>query len=151
MKATLEYLDPQDRMDLSMHHNSIPNNQDKIPIHYIIFSSQKPFRKLMEFKKLFNAKLNMVMINTPNSFKPSHIAEEIMTNFAKEFEIENYTLNIYNDTNVENGILNFAKKTNADLIGIFTHGRTGLAHFFNGSISEDLVNHTTKPVVTFKI
>jgi hypothetical protein len=52
MKATLEYLGPQDRMVLSMHHNSIPNNQDKIPIHYIIFSLQKPFRKLRLIKKL---------------------------------------------------------------------------------------------------
>ncbi|MBC7749456.1 MAG: universal stress protein, partial [Methylotenera sp.] len=37
------------------------------------------------------------------------------------------------------------------LIGLFTHGRTGLAHFFIGSISEDLVNHVTKPIITFKI
>jgi nucleotide-binding universal stress UspA family protein len=39
----------------------------------------------------------------------------------------------------------------ADLIGLSTHGRTGLAHFFTGSISEDLVNHTVRPVITFKI
>lgn len=38
-----------------------------------------------------------------------------------------------------------------DLIGISTHGRQGIAHFFNGSISEDLVNHAKRPVITFKI
>jgi nucleotide-binding universal stress UspA family protein len=32
-----------------------------------------------------------------------------------------------------------------------THGRTSLYPFFNGSISEGLVNHAHKPVVTFKI
>jgi nucleotide-binding universal stress UspA family protein len=32
-----------------------------------------------------------------------------------------------------------------------THGRRGLSHFFNGSISEDLVNHALRPVITFKI
>ena len=47
--------------------------------------------------------------------------------------------------------VNFAKKMNAGLIGIGTHGRKGLAHFFNGSISEDLVNHSNRPVITFKI
>jgi nucleotide-binding universal stress UspA family protein len=31
------------------------------------------------------------------------------------------------------------QKERADLIGLSTHGRTGLAHFFTGSISEDLV------------
>ena len=52
---------------------------------------------------------------------------------------------------LEKGILNFAKETNANLIGMTTHGRKGLAHFFNGSISEDLVNHANMPVITFKI
>ena len=40
---------------------------------------------------------------------------------------------------------------NADLIGITTHGRRGLAHFFNSSISEDIANHADMPVVTFKV
>jgi nucleotide-binding universal stress UspA family protein len=52
---------------------------------------------------------------------------------------------------VEKGILNYASSVDADLIGMCTHGRTGFSHFFNGSISEDLVNHTVRPVITFKI
>jgi nucleotide-binding universal stress UspA family protein len=52
---------------------------------------------------------------------------------------------------IEKGIINFADSVDADLIGMCTHGRTGLAHFFNGSISEDIVNHTVKPIITFKI
>ena len=52
---------------------------------------------------------------------------------------------------MEKGILNFADSIGADLIGMSTHGRKGLSHFFNGSISEDLVNHSLIPVVTFKI
>ena len=68
-----------------------------------------------------------------------------------DIEDEDYTLNIYNENSVEKGILNFAKDTNATLIGMSTHGRKGLSHFFNGSISEDLVNHANMPVVTFKI
>ena len=47
--------------------------------------------------------------------------------------------------------MNYAKNLNADLIAIGTHGRKGLAHFFNGSLSEDLVNHAKRPVLTFKI
>jgi fructose/tagatose bisphosphate aldolase len=81
------------------------------------------------------------MINTPNSFKSTIVAESIMNDFIKDFKINKYALHIYNDTNVENGILNFANKVDADLIGMCTHGRTGFAHFFNGSISEDLVKN----------
>jgi nucleotide-binding universal stress UspA family protein len=91
------------------------------------------------------------MIDTPNTFKTTHDAERIMQEFIAHYEIENYSSHIYNDTNIEKGIINFANSVDADLIGICTHGRTGLAHFFNGSIGEELVNHAIKPVITFKI
>lgn len=111
----------------------------------------KPFQKIVEFANLFEAKLELVMINTPNSFKTNTVAEQIMSNFVSAFPLKNYTLHIYNDANIEKGIINYSNKTNADLIGIATHGRTGLAHFFNGSVSEDIVNHSVKPVITFRI
>ena len=112
---------------------------------------KKPFQKMIEFAEIFTAKISLVMIATPNSFKNTIDSEKKMKQFVKNFDIQNYSLHIFNDTNIENGIINFSKKINADLIGLCTHGRTGLAHFFNGSISEDLVNHATKPVITFKI
>lgn len=111
---------------------------------------KKPFKQLVKFADLFNSHLYLVMINTPNSFKPTHTAEKIMNDFIKEFKPNSYSLHIYNDANVEKGILNFANSVNADLIGMCTHGRTGFAHFFNGSISEDLVNHAVRPVITFR-
>lgn len=113
--------------------------------------TEKPFKKLIEFTKFFDSKLHLVMICTPNSFKPTHVAEKIMTDFIAPFNLSNYSTNIYNDTNIENGIINFSNSVDADLIGMCTHGRTGFAHFFNGSISEDLVNHAVRPVITFKI
>lgn len=112
---------------------------------------KKPFQQLVDFANIFEADLNLVMINTPNNFKSTIVAEQIMKDFVKDFTIKKYSTHIFNDTNVENGILNFAKRMDADLIGMCTHGRTGFAHFFNGSISEDLVNHAVRPVITFKI
>jgi nucleotide-binding universal stress UspA family protein len=112
---------------------------------------KKPFAKAVEIANTFGAKMNLVMINTPNNFKSTLVAQDIMNKFISQFNIHNYSTHIFNDANVEKGILNFANSTNADLIGMCTHGRKGLAHFFNGSISEDLVNHSVKPVVTFKI
>ncbi|HLA55471.1 MAG TPA: universal stress protein [Flavobacterium sp.] len=110
-----------------------------------------PFRKLMEFAKAFDSHLSLVMINTPNSFKSTGVSEKIMNNFVSGFNLSNYSTHIYNDANVEKGILNFANSIKADVIGMCTHGRTGFSHFFNGSISEDLVNHAVRPVITFKI
>lgn len=112
---------------------------------------KKPFKKMMEFASIFDAHLHLVMICTPNSFKPTALSEKIIQEFIADFNIKNYTTSIYNDVNIEKGIINFSNSINADLIGLCTHGRTGLSHFFTGSISEDLVNHTRKPVITFKI
>ena len=112
---------------------------------------KKPFARMIDIAKVFGAHLNLVMINTPNSFKPTHIAEEIMDKFVSGLNLSNYTMNVYNDVNVEKGVLNFANKVNADIIALSTHGRTGFSHFFNGSISEDLVNHAVRPVITLKI
>lgn len=113
--------------------------------------TRKPFRKMIEFAKIFDSNLFLVMICTPNSFKTTSAAERIMRDFIADFDIENYSSHIYNDTNIENGVVNFANSVDADLIGMCTHGRTGLAHFFNGSIGENLVNHAAKPVITFKM
>lgn len=113
---------------------------------------KKPFAKVVDFANSFKSKLQLVYINTPNDFKSTHAAEKIIHDFVAGFTIENgFTAHIYNDVNIEKGVLHFANSINADLIGICTHGRQGIAHFFNGSVSEDLVNHAVRPVVTFKI
>lgn len=123
----------------------------------IVFASdfseeaKKPFEKLLNFTNIFGSKLHLVTICTPNSFKPTHTSEKAMNDFVSQFNISNYTTQIYNDTNIEKGIINFSNKINADIIGMCTHGRTGFAHFFNGSISEGLVNHAVRPIITLKI
>lgn len=112
---------------------------------------KKPFAKVVEFANNFNSHLYLVNINTPNNFKSTGVAQKTIDEFIKDFQINNYSTHIYNDVNVEKGVLHFAKSVNADLIGMSTHGRKGIAHFFNGSISEDLVNHAKRAVITFKI
>jgi nucleotide-binding universal stress UspA family protein len=112
---------------------------------------KNPFEKVVGFANKFNSHLHLVTINTPNNFKSTRVAQKAMDEFVAEFKISNCSTHIYNDVNVEKGILHFAKSIDADIIGMSTHGRKGLSHFFNGSISEDLVNHAKRPVITFKI
>lgn len=124
--------------------------------HFVFASNFKdkykaPFKKAIGFSKLLNAKIHLLFVNTANDFMTTKESETLIKTFVKDFGFENYTVNIYNDINVEKGIMNFSQSVAADLIGMCTHGRQGLSHFFNGSISEDLVNHAKRPVITFKI
>lgn len=106
------------------------------------------------FKKL-DATMHLIYVNTPdNGFKSSTEIDRLVSGFLKKADgsLENLSaVNIVSDYSVENGVLNFANNIGADLIAIATHGRTGLAHFFEGSISEDITNHSTLPVMTFKV
>lgn len=110
-----------------------------------------PVQKALKFAEKEGATLKLVYINTPNRFKTTL---EIQKNYHKFIEylgapVEHFS--IFNDLSIERGILNFTEHVNADLLGIGTHGRKGLAHFFNGSVSQDLVNHAQRPVITFNI
>lgn len=128
-------------------------------IHDFIFATdftpqgRDAFLRAYTFAKTIKARFHLVYINTINTFKTSTEIEEKMKKFLGELERdqENLTLTVFNDKTIEEGVLNFARQTNAQLMGIATHGRKGLAHLLNGSISEDLVNHAKKPVITFKI
>lgn len=44
-------------------------------------------------------------------------------------------------------ILDHTNSLNADLIVMGTHGRTGLAHFLNGSVAERVVRYADRPVL----
>ncbi len=135
----------------------IKNNHAKFTIDRFVFASdfnkdgKETYKQATEFAKAFGAKMYLVMVNTANNFTPTSEANQRIQDFIKDSDFKEYTTHIYNDESVESGILNFSKEIDADLIGISTHGRQGIAHFFNGSISEDLVNHAKRPVITFKI
>ncbi|QKX07575.1 universal stress protein [Aquimarina sp. TRL1] len=103
------------------------------------------------FSKEIDATFNLVWINTSSKFRTTHYIEHKMNSLLSTLPIEDYTLNIYNDETIEKGIMNFANTIKAGIIGMGTHGRTGISHFVNGSISEDMVNHAKRPVITFRI
>jgi nucleotide-binding universal stress UspA family protein len=105
--------------------------------------------------KNLHCKLHVVHVNLPNnSFKSSAEIEKMAINFLTKAHRnldKMDDLHYVSDYTVEEGILNFANKIDASLVLIPTHGRTGLANFFEGSIGEDIANHANLPVMTFKI
>lgn len=107
--------------------------------------------ELKKMQKIFQAKLHLVRINTPNDFETNRKIMANAKNFINANEISDYTINIYNDKVEEDGIIFFAQDIRADLIAMATHGRTGLLHLLSGSIAEDVVNHANTPVWTFRL
>ena len=135
----------------------IKKEHETFNIENIVFASdfkeerKTAYVKAIKFTKVLGAKTHLLMVNTPQRFITSEHANERMQDFANSSNFSNSSINIYNDVTIEKGIMNFSKSVNADLIVMSTHGRQGISHFFNGSISEDLVNHAKRPVITFKV
>ncbi len=111
----------------------------------------KAMTQFKKFQELFGARLHLVYINTPGAFESSSTLQQKLERVATQNGMQNYTINVYNDTVEEDGILHFAQDIKADLIMMATHGRTGFSHLLSGSIAEDLVNHTSIPVLTYQI
>ncbi|WP_299551980.1 universal stress protein [Seonamhaeicola sp.] len=113
--------------------------------------SKVPFLKALKFAELFETEVHLLMVVTANKFVTTVEAKERIQGFLDAVTPNFCSIHIYNDETIEKGIMNFSQSIEADLIGMSTHGRQGISHFFNSSISEDLVNHAKRPVITFKI
>jgi nucleotide-binding universal stress UspA family protein len=100
-------------------------------------------------QKLYDSTIHLVRINTPGNFQRDVVVKKYMQEFAKKLQLKNFTINVFNDVSEEEGIIYFADSINADLIAMATHGRTGFAHVLAGSIAEDVVSHSKRPVLTF--
>lgn len=105
-------------------------------------------RKVKELQEFFRATLHLVYINTPVNFLDDSVTHERLNRFAQQHHLTNYTLNVYNHADVEEGINQFVRETDAELIAMGTHGRTGLAHIVNGSLAEAVANHTDRIIWT---
>jgi|SRR5690349_22511659 len=100
-------------------------------------------------QNMYDATVHLVRINTPGNFQRDAVVKKYMQDFAKKLQLKNYTINIFNDLTEEEGIIYFADSINADLLALATHGRTGFAHVLAGSIAEEVVSHSKRPVLTF--
>jgi hypothetical protein len=113
--------------------------------------SYSVFEKIKLFADLYEAHIELLKVITRGDFEPTPVSLSLMEDFAKKFQLSNYTKNTYNALSIEKGITDFSDEVNADLIAIQTHGRTGFAHLINGSLAEDVAKHEDRPVLSIKI
>lgn len=107
--------------------------------------------KVKDLQSFFKATLHVLYVNTPSTFRRDIEVKKEMKAFAKRFMLKDYTITIFNDYSEEEGLRNFVAETKADMVAMSTHGRRGINHLMSGSIAEDVVNHLTCPIWTYKI
>lgn len=137
---------------LSVHKKPATSDFKNIVYATAMAKDEEVFSRIVKrTQQVYDSTVHLVRINTPGDFQRDHIVKDYMEKFAKKLGLKNYTINVYNDIDTEEGIIRFADSINADLIAMATHGRTGFAHVMAGSVAEDVVTHAKRPVLTFVV
>lgn len=129
-----------------------PGKAGKGMVKLIVFASDfeeeaySIFPVVKRFAKLFGAKIILLKVNTMDQFSRTSEDKYKVKNFSRKFG-GNYEMTVYNDFMKEEGILNFAGETKADLIAIGTHGKRGLKRFFTEDVSEGIVRLSSIPIM----
>ncbi|WP_412985931.1 universal stress protein [Pontimicrobium sp. IMCC45349] len=136
---------------------------DVVDIHFdtVVFATSfdddnvEAYLKVSKLFKTLDSKVKLLYVNLPNEhFRSTEEVDKRIAEFLQKADgnLDNIDNVAYQaDYSVEQGVINYSNKVGADLIAVSTHGRKGLSHFFAGSIGEDIANHSTLPVMTFKI
>ncbi len=131
---------------------------------------REALRVALRLAEQSNARLHLVRVSASNSFaslltapdsagvSPEVLQEEIDSELAELNALaEECRLTTTADvtTSLEDGLVSdalagYARRHKADLIVISTHGRTGLARFSMGSVTDGLIRLTTIPVLVVK-
>ena len=133
---------------------TVQNKCEIEPIEKIVFASDFEntdntfVSQLKTLQATLGAQLKVVKINTPASFTSTRHDMKQMREFVNKNDIQNYTIEIYNQKNEVDGIMFYAEDVEADMIALGTHQRRGVGHFLSGSIAEDVTNHSPIPVWT---
>ena len=122
--------------------------------------AEKVAEKALELARQLNAELAVASVAdskflmTEGGITPAEVIESIKNDLKK---VHDLLINkIFKDfkvwTFVEEGhpheaILKIGKEWNADMLIVGTHGRTGLAHLLLGSVAEQVIRHSDKPVL----
>ncbi len=136
---------------------TVKGKPEKIDFSNIVFASdfgkeaEKIYWKIAELINAYNSKINLVRVCTPFDFELTDAAIERMESFAKKLHLKNYTVNVYNATQIESGIIKFGYSVGAGLIAIGAHGTTGWDMLLIGSKTENVVNNSNIPILSIQI
>jgi nucleotide-binding universal stress UspA family protein len=92
-----------------------------------------------------------VYVMTPSDNRDSDGVREWVNDFAAAKGITEFDVVIRHARTVPDGIIAYADDVNADLIVLYTHGYKGLRHLLSGSVAEDVLNHTMRPVLIMRV
>lgn len=132
--------------------------KDAFKIKNIAFASDfseeevKPvLLRVLDLAQIFDADLHLVYVQLNRNYLNNKQTENKVREMLEKLDLQNFDFNIYVADSAEEGIMRYTDDYPTDLLVMCTHGRTGLAHFFRQSISENISAYGSVPVLTYNI
>lgn len=124
--------------------------------------SQRALPHALEVARRFGSGITLLHVRTPFTDDPNrpefHFFDEGKYSAYVESELQRASsvigeghrvrTELVREVNPAVGILDYVRDQPVDIIVMGTHGRTGLGHFFLGSVAERVVRHAPVPVLT---
>jgi nucleotide-binding universal stress UspA family protein len=136
----------------------VKDKEASFPFKDILFVSDfkedvtEEFKHVKSLAEKCDARIHLLKVNTTTDYNSIEQSLQPIKDFLENFPgLTTYSMNVYNESGVEEGINDFLTYNSADLIAMCTHGRTGFLSLFTSSTVEKVTNHSELPVMTIKM
>ena len=102
-----------------------------------------------EYAEALGAQVHMVYVTAENGSGSSNMDK--LKDLATEYKLKDFTINTVNNSDVEDGIANFARKTEAGLIAVLSGGKGKLHQLIFGSTANDMIKEANLPVLVCRL
>ncbi|MCS7163120.1 MAG: universal stress protein [Bacteroidia bacterium] len=140
---------------LALHRQNTYKPYQKVLLPLDIFEEEAMLwmvKQAVEFLRPWpNAQLILLVINTPYVFYDTPSIDRFVGQIKAEVTYPALELRIYNDISVEEGLNQAMQREQGDLLVMGTHARKGLAQLLFGSITENVAQHLTYPLLAFPL
>ena len=110
----------------------------------------KPFEQVRNIIADLGATVHLTYVNMPSQFKNTRLVYEQMDRFASNYPELKFVKAVYNQHDLDNGILEYSKDIHADWIAMITHDRRTSPEYLIG-VTESVVYHADTPVLSVTI
>jgi nucleotide-binding universal stress UspA family protein len=125
-----------------------PYTKVLLPVEVFEEKSLPVIQKALDFLRPWtDVRLILAVINTPYVFYDTPTIQGFVERLRSQISYPAWELKVYNDISVEEGLRQAMETEKADLIIMGTHARKGLAQFLFGSITENIAQHLSYPLL----
>jgi nucleotide-binding universal stress UspA family protein len=96
--------------------------------------------KIKSLQDFFNAKLHLLYVNTHPRRDHQQGIQKLQA-FAFAHQLQHYSIHVVHNAIEKDGILQYAREINADMIAMGTHGNRNPGNMYVSSIAADIANY----------